>query len=105
MRLTPEQQAALRSALRRSFGPRARLWLFGSRIDDQARGGDFDFLVQTDEGDARLLVEARLGFMADLHGTPAFEDERLDVVLYAPALDAQPRAIHRVALAGGIELT
>ncbi len=105
MRLTPEQQAALRSALRRSFGPRARLWLFGSRVDDQARGGDHDAFVQTDEGDARRLVEARLGFMADLHGTPAFEDERLDGVLHAPALDAQPRAVHRVALDEGIEPT
>lgn len=105
MRLTPEQQAVLRTALRRSFGAGARLWLFGSRVDDQARGGDYDLLVETDEGDARRLVEARLGFMADLHATPAFEDEKLDVVLYAPALDPQPRAIHRVALAEGIELT
>ena len=105
MRLTPEQQLALRAALRRSFGTGARLLLFGSRVDDQARGGDYDLLVQTDEADAAHLVDARLGFLADLHATPAFEDERLDVVLYSPALDPRPRPIHRVALAQGIELT
>lgn len=105
MRLTPEQPSALRDALRRSFGTRARLWLFGSRVVDRARGGDYDLLVQTDEADAAHLIDARLGFLADLHATPAFGDERLDVVLYAPALHPQPRPIHRVALEQGIELT
>lgn len=105
MRLSSEQQSALRDALRRSFGDGARLWLFGSRVDDTARGGDYDLLVQTNEADAARLVDARLGFLAALHATPAFEDERLDVVLYSPALDPQPRAIQRLALAHGIELT
>ena len=93
------------AALRRSFGASARLWIFGSRVDDRARGGDYDLLVQTDDADATRLVDARLGFLAELHATPAFEDEKLDVVLYAPALDPQPRPIHRVALVQGIELT
>jgi predicted nucleotidyltransferase len=105
MRLTLEQQSALRAALRRSFGASARLWVFGSRVDDRARGGDYDFLVQTEDADADRLVDAKLGFLAELHATPAFEDEKLDVVLFSPALDPQPRPIHRVALAQGVELT
>ena len=105
MRLTPEQQLTLRAALRRSFGASARLWLFGSRADDRARGGDYDLLVQTDDTDPARLVDARLGFLADLHATPSFEGEKVDVVLYAPALDPQPRPIHRAALSHGIELT
>ena len=88
MRLTTEQLSALRAALQRSFGAGARLWVFGSRVDDQARGGDYDFLVQTDDADAARLVDAKL-----------------DVVLYVPALDPQPRPIHRLALSQGVELT
>jgi hypothetical protein len=42
--------------------------------------------------------------MADLHDTPDFEDERLDVVLYSTHLDPQPRPIHQVALSEGVEL-
>jgi hypothetical protein len=53
----------------------------------------------------RAAVDARLGFLADLHATPSFEGEKVDVVLYAPALDPQPRSIHRAALSQGIELT
>ena len=65
MRLTLEQQIALRAALRRSFGASARLWVFGSRVDDHARGGDYDFLVQTEDADASRLVDAKL-FLARL---------------------------------------
>ncbi len=105
MRLTPEQQRELQAALRRCFGASARLWLFGSRTDDTARGGDYDLLVQTDDADAARLIDARLAFLAELHGTPAFEGERVDVVLHSRALDPQPRPIHSAALAQGIELT
>lgn len=62
-------------------------------------------MVQTDEADATRLVEAKLAFLAALHDTPDFEDERIDVVLRSTVLDPVPRAIQRVALQEGIELT
>lgn len=105
MRITDQQQRELHTALRRRFGAAARLWLFGSRTDDHARGGDFDLMVQTSDADASRLVDAKLAFLADLHATPSFDGERVDVVLYAPVLDPQPRPIHQLALARGIELT
>jgi predicted nucleotidyltransferase len=104
MRLTPRQHALLRQAARTRFGPGSRLWLFGSRVDDRRRGGDFDLLVQTDLADAASLVEARLAFLADLHATPDFEGEKIDVVLLAPALGPARQPIHEVALATGVEL-
>ena len=104
MRLTSEQQRELQVALRRCFGASARLWLFGSRTDDGARGGDYDLLVQTDDADASRLIEAKLAFLAELHATPAFDGERVDVVLHSRSLDPRPRPIHEVALAQGIEL-
>lgn len=105
MRITPQQQRELHIALRRRFGAAARLWVFGSRADDLARGGDYDLMVQTDDADADRLVDAKLAFLADLHATPSFDGERLDLLLFAPALDPQPRPIHQLALARGIELT
>ena len=105
MRLTPRQQSALRVALHRHFGAAARLWIFGSWVDDKARGGDFDVLVQTDEADAPRLVDAKLEFLADLHAAPHFEDERIDVVLMSTAPDPQPRPIQRAALDRGVALT
>ena len=105
MRISPQQQRELYTALRRRFGATARLWIFGSRTDDLARGGDFDLMVQTDDADASRLGNAKPAYLADLHATPSFDGERLDVLLYVPALDPQPRPIHQLALDRGIELT
>ena len=104
MRLTPRQHSTLRRAFAGRFGPGARLWLFGSRVDDARRGGDVDLLVQTPLADAHALVDARLAFLADLHATPEFDGEKIDVVLWSPALHAEPLPIHRVALSQGVEL-
>ncbi|WP_414041102.1 hypothetical protein ACJU26_03145 [Acidithiobacillus sp. M4-SHS-6] len=34
MRLSPEQAAIIRQATQESFGPEARVWIFGSRVDN-----------------------------------------------------------------------
>jgi predicted nucleotidyltransferase len=104
MRMTSQQQSTLTEAVRRRFGPTGRLWIFGSRVDDQARGGDFDIMVRCDDADANRLLDAKLNLLADLHATAAFEDERIDVVLFSQNLDPLPRAIHRAAMEHGVEL-
>ena len=104
MRLSPSQRSALIAATKQHFGADARLWLFGSRVDDRTRGGDYDLLVQSSDAHPACLIDARLAFLADLHATPDFDDEKLDVVLYAPALDATTTPIQQAALGHGIEL-
>lgn len=105
MRLTDKQRNTLTAAVRRHFGPGARLWVFGSRTDDRARGGDFDVMVWCDEASADHLYEAKLAMLAHLHGTPEFDGERIDVLLFSPRLDPVPRPVQRVAMEQGVELT
>ena len=104
MRLTDRQHATLTAAVRRHFGPHTRLWLFGSRVDDCARGGDFDVMVQANAADAALIYGAKLALLDDLHATPEFDGERIDVVLWCPRLDPVLRPVQRAALAHGLEL-
>ena len=40
MRLTPEKIQAIRTGVVDVAGQNARVWLFGSRVHDQTRGGD-----------------------------------------------------------------
>jgi predicted nucleotidyltransferase len=47
MRLTPETVQAIRDEVSRA-DPQAEIWLFGSRVNDEARGGDIDLLVVSD---------------------------------------------------------
>jgi predicted nucleotidyltransferase len=71
MRLTTDQIQAIRDAASSTFGDKAAVWLFGSRVDDAKKGGDIDVLVRPaptadDEPFARkirmlVLLERSLG--------------------------------------------
>jgi predicted nucleotidyltransferase len=45
MRLSDFEREIVRAAVARRLGPRSRALLFGSRVDDNRRGGDIDLLV------------------------------------------------------------
>ncbi|MHB8387687.1 nucleotidyltransferase domain-containing protein [Metallibacterium sp.] len=101
MRLTPEQAAIIRSAAAEVFGTDARVWLFGSRVDDAKRGGDIDLLVQTAQTQPEALASASIAMLARLYR--ALGEQRIDLVLDAPALRAT-RDIIATAKATGVLL-
>ncbi len=111
MQMSEGHQRLLVATLHRRFGAQARLWVFGSRVDDLARGGDVDLLVRTPLDDAAGPVDARLHFLADLQSWPEFEGQKVDLVLLTPLHPGYAGAagslapIHRVALSQGVELT
>ncbi len=45
MRLTPHQVDIFKQLAAEHFGPQTKLYLFGSRTDDQKAGGDIDLYV------------------------------------------------------------
>lgn len=99
MRLTEAQIDLIRDAVHRVFGTRARVMLFGSRVDDNARGGDLDLLVEVDHpvdhpALASAQMAARIG--RGMHG------RRVDVIIDAPNLNRQ--AIFRIARENGVPL-
>lgn len=66
MRLTPGEVRAIRDEVAR-LDPDAEVYLFGSRTDDQARGGDVDLWVRSgrigyeDGLRLKIRIEERLG--------------------------------------------
>ncbi len=48
MRLTTDQCHLILATVRRHVGVPHRVLLYGSRLDDQARGGDVDLLIESD---------------------------------------------------------
>ncbi|WP_295453208.1 nucleotidyltransferase domain-containing protein [uncultured Thiodictyon sp.] len=66
MRLSHEDIAAIRCLVQARFGADAGIWLFGSRLDDSARGGDVDLYVEPVHLPAEDLLLARQALRRDL---------------------------------------
>ena len=61
MRLTAEQIDIIRRVVRAEAGADTTVRLFGSRLDDAARGGDIDLLLQIPHPvDNPALISARI---------------------------------------------
>jgi predicted nucleotidyltransferase len=59
MRLTTSEADAIREEVGR-LDPEAELYLYGSRTDDAARGGDIDLLVVSDKLALRDVLRLRI---------------------------------------------
>ena len=99
MRLTPKQIAVIRQGAAQLAGESARIWLFGSRVRDDTRGGDVDLLLELDVTVAEpAQLSARLASLV----SRAMDGRKVDVLINAPNLLHLP--IHDIALAEGIRL-
>ena len=103
MRLKVRQIRLVKAAVSHRLGPGARVWLFGSRVDDSRRGGDFDFYVETDIDDPQEVIKGKLDLLADLHAANDFEGEKIDLIV-KPALPGPYPPIYQVARHEGIPL-
>lgn len=81
MRLSPDQTRVILQGVRQQFGADAGVMLFGSRLDDGARGGDIDLLVESlspptlmQRARATMALETALNLPVDIvatqRGTP-----------------------------------
>jgi predicted nucleotidyltransferase len=62
MRLSEHQREVIRRSAVELAGASAKVLLFGSRLNDQARGGDIDILVELPElCPDRLALSLRIG--------------------------------------------
>jgi predicted nucleotidyltransferase len=99
MRLNATAQNIIRKTVHEIFGPEASVSLFGSRINDNARGGDIDLLVQLPH-----VVEQRehkaLQLVARLQ--IRLGDQPIDVLVLDPGTRRQ--AIHEEAQRTGVQL-
>lgn len=101
MRMTQQQADALKRIVADVFGPQARLQLFGSRADDNRRGGDIDLYVSGFAQSPEEMLDAKLQFL--IKAKQALGEQRIDLIFAAPA-GQEPLPIQRIAEQTGIPL-
>lgn len=101
MRLTDQQRAIIRATVAETFGPGAEVRLFGSRVDDNKRGGDIDLLIETDQVDIDAIVRAEISFLTKIQ--QKLGEQKIDVLLDYPSRKVRP-PIFSIAKQTGILL-
>ena len=99
MRLTPEARQIIKASTQEVFGLNATVRVFGSRANDEARGGDIDLLVECSEP-VKDRLKKTLALTARLQSR--FGDQRIDVIVADP--QTKPQSVHEVARRTGVPL-
>jgi uncharacterized protein len=101
MRLTERQCAIIRATVAETFGAGASVWLFGSRVDDNKRGGDIDLLIETDQVDGDAIARTEIAFLTKIQ--MKLGEQKIDVLLDYPSRKTHP-PIFSIAKQTGILL-
>jgi len=96
MRLTEIEIQTIRQLASQVAGSQSRVRVFGSRLNDEVRGGDVDLLLEVPDAVSNpALLAAKLSARV----SRAMHGRRVDVLLSAPNLKHLP--IHDVAFKEG----
>ncbi len=101
MRLSDQQCSIIRAAVTENFGAEADVWLFGSRVDDAARGGDIDLYIEPATDDAEAIIESKLNFLVSLY--KSLGEQKIDVVIRRPGFKKN-LPIYKIAKQTGVKL-
>jgi len=98
MRISNNERRCIVDSVARHIADNAKVWLFGSRCDDNKYGGDIDLYIESDKIDDP--------FMARIHFKIALEDalgfQKFDLVYHQRQKPLQP--IHEIAKSEGVLL-
>lgn len=86
MRLANEEQLAISDAIHQADAD-AVIYLFGSRVDDAAKGGDIDLLVLS----KRINLMTKLEILAQLH--QKLGERKIDIAVYRDTTRPFPRMV------------
>ncbi|MDR2923925.1 MAG: nucleotidyltransferase domain-containing protein [Treponema sp.] len=95
MRITEREKTAIVEAVA-NIDPNAKIWLFGSRADDNKKGGDIDIAVLSENIIKDVMQEIQIRrFICGRIG-----EQKIDIVISSTGKEA----IFRLAVAEGIQL-
>lgn len=100
IRLSSQDISAIQEVFKSLFSSEDHLWVFGSRVNPSARGGDIDLYIEVQDWVASEVVEKKMRFVILLQDR--IGDQRIDVVVNKAGQSSLP--IHAIAKIQGILL-
>jgi hypothetical protein len=79
IRLNPEEIEHIKTIFQDIFMPGDKLWIFGSRVNPRAKGGDIDLYIETQLSNADDVTDAKINFLTTLKFK--LGDQKIDVVI------------------------
>jgi len=99
MRIPPNYQTTITETAVKVFGAGASVWLFGSRLDDAAKGGDVDLLIKLESPTAdKAVLAARYNSLLQMK----LGLQKFDILVIDPSTPL--KQIHQQALSKGVRL-
>jgi len=99
MRMPPNYQSTITDIAAKVFGARASVWLFGSRLNDAAKGGDVDLLIKLESPTAdKAVLAARYNALLQMK----LGLQKFDILVIDPSTTL--KQIHQQALSNGVRL-
>ena len=99
IRLTQHDIDIIKKAFQDTFQKGDHLWLFGSRVYPEKRGGDIDLYIEPRHYDDEQIFLSRKNFMHQLQNK--LGEQKIDIVIKTPDLDLY---IYEVAQKEGVKL-
>lgn len=99
IRLREQDVQLIIQSFKECFGEHDHLWIFGSRVHMDKRGGDIDLYIEALDFDWKILYGQRQRFWIVLQ--ERLGEQKIDLVLKDPKQDLE---IYKVARAEGIQL-
>jgi len=97
MRINNKDKNKIIEYARFYFGSQIKLYLFGSRMDDNKKGGDIDLYLETE---TEIDLQLQINFLTAIYKN--ITQRKVDLIIKMP--NSKPLAIYKTAKQEGILL-
>jgi predicted nucleotidyltransferase len=98
VRLSSTQLEVIKRGIIKICGQSAKLWLFGSRVDDTKKGGDIDLYVEVEPQISDFEAKIKLMGFFETH----LGEQKIDILIRS--YDRPMTAMQEIAKTTGIEI-
>lgn len=98
MRITSLEREIIIASVKKHFGRNANVYIFGSRVDDDRKGGDIDLYITTDMPTS-AIIRRKIGLLVDME--KGLGEQKIDVVINN---HTKQKTIYKIAEKEGVML-